>query len=52
MHNVKSYSYLRVSNEVQIDFINYFNSSMTSAAAKNYHEIKLIVLDDLDDEIE
>lgn len=52
VHNAEAYSYLRVGNEVQIDFINYFNSGMTPAAAKNYHEIKLTALDDLDDEME
>jgi len=52
VHNAEAYKFLRVSNEVQNDFTNYFNSGMTPAAAKTYHEIKLTTLDDLDDEME
>lgn len=52
VHNAEAYSFLRVSNEVQNDFTNYFNSGITPSAAKTYHEIKLTTIDDLDDQME
>lgn len=46
----EAFSYLRCSKETVKIFCSYFDSGMTAAAAKNYHEIQLI--DSSDDENE